>query len=712
MKITFDDLRSYGLYENLPNELKELESSEDAKYFIFYYEVDEANLRLKIFEYNNVKETNISLYRGISDKARKYNSNLINLGFFKKTFETKDGIFYQFLRTYNESESVKKLYDNAIKVDRDIEASISTNAITEIYNADNFRRAISYFNHTKLQSIMAVYDMVDEAMSKKVAKRLYADSLKKVVSIVRFDGGVLPEIGGYLRFMVIGENAKLTSEQKENLELAKALLRSYVPIDTIYQKTGWAFAEWDGKWRTNIADNDAKILEALLFDYNGRKLFIPMDTNQSTVVSLLENPSNLYKINYKGKLSDVLEHPTLYKYYPQLASTPLLYYFGNNESGLKPTFYYSPNNKGGYIVICGFPSCGDSLSILLHEIQHAIQNKENFSTGGNEFLASFVAALGGKEVRKIFSSINKVEKYFNDYFNNDESRLEIKKILNTEMINSSEAEGIKNQLFKLLENYDVYSDSLNIINFYVILFIAENGDYATNGLTNYLVNKVGYVIYEIFENITIAYNEALNYKEKLSSEGYKKEDINRILYSSYENLYGETESRATQSSRYLGSEYKNYFYLNGWENGALKSLVVIDGIDELVDSSNIKAAVEFKDGEYVLHFEKNRSCEPFLHELGHIVYDCLIKLGYGEEIKKIFDFSLEFTTETKVEDKFVNSFLAYIRDVMDDKNIKSDLLMNFSIQENKQINSILDEFFRDSEINERTKFVKYMLEII
>jgi hypothetical protein len=707
MKVTLDDLKSYGLYDNLPTALKELEYSE-AKYFIFYYEVDEENLKLKIYETDSVKEINVSLYRGISQKAAKYNTLLIGLGYFSSTFETRDGLFYQFLRTYNNPDDVKKLYAYAIQKDREIDVSVSTNAITEIYNSDNFRRAISYFCPTRIQSIMSVYDMVNEAMSKKIAKSLYGNSLKKVVSLVRFDGGVLPEMNGYLRYMVIGENATLTKEQKENLELAKALLRSYVSVENIYQQTGWAFAEWDGKWRTNIADNEAAILDTFLYDYNGRKLYIPKGTEQSTALAILENPEKLNLISYKGKMIDVLHHPTLYNYYPSLAIMPIVYYFGKQESGMRPSFYFSPNKKGGYIVICGTPKCGDSLSILLHEIQHAIQQKENYSQGGNEFLASFVVALGGKEVRKIFSSINKMEKYFREKLNTEDSRLKIQEFLKSERANTGQAKYIKSELLKYLDNQNLYLDSLKVVNFYLVLFIAENGDYSTNSLTTYLESRIGYVIYEIFENITYAYKEAKNYQEKLSSEGYKEEDINRILFSSYENLYGEAESRATQSSRFLGSEYKNYFYLNGWENGVLKNLVVIDGVEELINSNEIKAAVEVKDEEYVLHFEKNRSCEPFLHELGHIVHDCLDKLGYTDKIQKSF----EDSTSTSVNEYFVDCFLGYLKDNMDDKNLSSDFKMNFSIKSDSEISKILDEFFRDSEVNERTKFVKYMLEII
>ncbi len=707
MKVTLDDLKSYGLYDNLPSALKDLESSE-AKYFIFYYEVDEKNLKLKIYETESVKEINVSLYRGISQKAAKYNTLLMGLGYFTDTFETRDGLFYQFLRTYNNPDDVNKLYAYAIQKDREIDVSVSTNAITEIHTADNFRRAISYFCQTRIQTIMSVYDMVNQAMSKKLAKSLYGESLKKVVSLVRFDGGVLPEMNGYLRYMVIGENAKLTQEQKDNLELAKALLRSYVSVENIYQQTGWAFAEWDGKWRTNIADDEAKILDTFLYDYNGRKLYIPSGTEQSTALAILEKPENLYLISYKGKMADVLSHPTLYQYYPNLAIMPIVYYFGQQESGMRPSFYFSPNKRGGYIVICGTPRCGESLSILLHEIQHAIQHKEDFSQGGNEFLASFVVALGGKEVRKIFSSINKMEKFFREKLNKDESRLKIQEILKSERANTGQAKYIKSELIKYLDNQNLYLDSLKVVNFYLVLFIAENGDYSTNSLTTYLESKIGYVIYEIFENITYAYKEAKNYQEKLSSEGYKDEDINRILFSSYENLYGEAESRATQSSRFLGSEYKNYFYLNGWENGVLKNLVVIDGVEELVNSNEIKAAVEVKDDEYVLHFEKNRSCEPFLHELGHIVHDCLNKLGYQDRIQKAFDDS----TSTYLDEYFVDCFLGYLKDTLDDKNLITDFRLNFSIKSDAEISNILDEFFRDSEVNERTKFVKYMLEII
>jgi hypothetical protein len=141
----------------------------------------------------------------------------------------------------------------------------------------------------------------------------------------------------------------------------------------------------------------------------------------------------------------------------------------------------------------------------------------------------------------------------------------------------------------------------------------------------------------------------------------------------------------------------------------LTNIVVIDGKEELLNSKEIVAAVETKNDEYVLHFEKNRSCEPFLHELGHIVFDCLIKLGHKEKISNIYK---DADTYQDINELFVDNFLGYIKENIEDNNISTDLKFNFKIKNNVEIAKILDEFFRDSEINERTKFVKYMLEII
>jgi hypothetical protein len=140
-----------------------------------------------------------------------------------------------------------------------------------------------------------------------LSKTLYGTALKKVVNLIAYDGGVLPEIGGTLRFMVIGEKSKLSDEQKSKLDEAKVLLRSLATIDQVYLLTGWALGVNDGKWRTNIADNEAKIIPTFLYDYDGRKIYVPKGMTIAEVLPFVQNPSRMVGGGYKGRLIDLLE---------------------------------------------------------------------------------------------------------------------------------------------------------------------------------------------------------------------------------------------------------------------------------------------------------------------------------------------------------------------------------------------------------------------
>jgi len=704
MRTTKEQLKNFGLFDKLPEPLKKME---DGQYFVFYYDVDEENAKLKIYEFDIYKEVNVSLYRGIQSKAQKYGTFTIRLGFFTDTFETRDGLFYEFLRTYNSAEDVHRFYDFAIEQDKGIQVDVSTNAITNIYTSDDFRRSISYFCPTRLQSIMFVYDMVNEAFKRRLSKPLYGELLKKVVTLIRFDGGVLPEVNGSLRFMVVGENAQLTPEQQKNLEDAKVLVRSMQRLEDIYLHTGWVFSTYDGKWRTNIDDSQAKIDPTFLYDVDGRKMYIPKGSDAQEVFNYLKNPNQIYNYSYKGRLIEVLSHPTLYKYYPDLALVPIVYFYGNAKSS-KPQFYYSPNDRGGFIIIDGFKECGDSLSILLHEIQHAIQHKEGFATGGNEFLAQFVASLGGSKVRQIFSSINRIENYFRENIREEEGgREQLIRVLKSELGKNDYARMLKNAILEKINDPKNFKEDISNINFLLIQFVAENGDFSTSNLATFLEEKFGSIVFDLFENITEAYQSAKYFQEKLASERYVNEDISQILFKSYENLYGELESRSTQASRCVESAYKNYFYLTKWENAPLQNIVVIDGLETIIESDKIKGAVETKDDTYILHFEKGFNCVPFLHELGHIVYDALVKLGHYDKINEEFEKTFVFDN---TDEFFVAKFMAYLRDRIEDESISEDLFGEAKLSANEKINEILDEFFVDVHAGENLQFIQTMLE--
>jgi hypothetical protein len=84
--------------------------------------------------------------------------------------------------------------------------------------------------------------------------------------------------------------------------------------------------------------------------------------------------------NFDGPLKNFIDHPELFQAYPHLAETPVSF----NPSGIHggaytpPTGNFSPPNHS--IMIKGNdPS--QVQSILLHEIQHAVQSNEGFTPG-------------------------------------------------------------------------------------------------------------------------------------------------------------------------------------------------------------------------------------------------------------------------------------------------------------------------------------------
>ena len=87
----------------------------------------------------------------------------------------------------------------------------------------------------------------------------------------------------------------------------------------------------------------------------------------------------------KGKLADFVEHPELFKAYPELKDMPF-------EVGQKTDKYiasFNPNTQTLKINPDAIKS-GDEgiLDVITHEVQHAIQYKEGFATGSNPTYAA------------------------------------------------------------------------------------------------------------------------------------------------------------------------------------------------------------------------------------------------------------------------------------------------------------------------------------
>ncbi|MDD5170661.1 MAG: hypothetical protein PHN75_17735, partial [Syntrophales bacterium] len=143
-----------------------------------------------------------------------------------------------------------------------------------------------------------------------------------------------------------------------------------VPVPAIWEKTGWLKGIED-KWRFEIDDRDAKLAP------------IPKWEKRATV----EPGDFLIKEQWEHvTLKEVLDHPELYKYYPQLKEIRIEV---DKNAGGKGEFTEATNT------ITIHPErlvSRERVKItLFHEIQHAIQAIEGFSRGGSpqEFAGKF-----------------------------------------------------------------------------------------------------------------------------------------------------------------------------------------------------------------------------------------------------------------------------------------------------------------------------------
>lgn len=150
---------------------------------------------------------------------------------------------------------------------------------------------------------------------------------------------------------------KSKAVDKPSLYLALEAERQGIHQDEIFKGTGW-FKGADKQWRYEIDDSKAVLNE-----------------------KWADNPSPTQKqTGFKtAKLPEVLDHPELYEAYPQLKDYQIIY--DNNYNGIAE--FSGQAIKVGKQAWSGsnVPAYKDK-AIIMHEVQHAIQDIEGFAKGG------------------------------------------------------------------------------------------------------------------------------------------------------------------------------------------------------------------------------------------------------------------------------------------------------------------------------------------
>jgi len=144
-----------------------------------------------------------------------------------------------------------------------------------------------------------------------------------------------------------GINA-LTAD-KEALAKAQQMIAQGVDPEDVWQETGWGRGA-DGKWRFEIDDSGSSLNM--------------MNFPEQSAASI------------NTKLSELLKHPRVYQNYPESKNMSVL---AKSESGSGTGTMMG--GMDGLMIVRG--SGDNARSTTLHELQHAIQNREGFAKGGS-----------------------------------------------------------------------------------------------------------------------------------------------------------------------------------------------------------------------------------------------------------------------------------------------------------------------------------------
>ena len=183
------------------------------------------------------------------------------------------------------------------------------------------------------------------------------------------------------REQIIGENAELSQNVRDNLSVAREMGTANKDTKTIRIATGWERGA-DGKWRYETVDNIPFLKDTV------------RSINKFIVEEGLDNGTGIL-----GGNGELILPPELLELYPQLKDVEI--FFDRKMSEYEGSYY---PNKNKIVVGLGVRP-ENTVRVLLHEIQHAIQEIEGFAKGGNT--ASLYKNLAGEvEARNVEKRMN------------------------------------------------------------------------------------------------------------------------------------------------------------------------------------------------------------------------------------------------------------------------------------------------------------------
>lgn len=183
--------------------------------------------------------------------------------------------------------------------------------------------------------------------------------------------GTLGSFAGVKSQTVSSQNMVRSDSLKGKLYEAQEMKMDGMHADEIWDKTGW-FQGAEGKWRYEISDARMKLKDEAFTTETKKGGWT--DTG---------NPGDTIKTIFATKgtrLDNVIEHPELFKAYPELKGVNVLEY----PKEWNPEGKNLGMMSGNDLFIKGGQTPEMVKSIISHEVQHKIQDIEGFSRGANQ----------------------------------------------------------------------------------------------------------------------------------------------------------------------------------------------------------------------------------------------------------------------------------------------------------------------------------------
>lgn len=384
---------------------------------------------------------------------------------------------------------------------------------------------------------------------------------------------------------------KAINANKSSLGQAIKMLLKRVPNEEIRRATGW-FRGVDGKWRFEVDDSQIKIK------------------------NLEESSGGLY---FKGedflniKLSDVLDNADkLFSAYPQLKDMKV----GFN--------HYSDNSLGAYIpelnhiTLSAKNKVDDIKSVLMHEIQHAIQEIEGFGKGSSVKLETQKLEGKVKDLQQQLDKLLQDNKDLADLYS------AVQKAENEMLTNDDvDSDTLQKDFDSALDNFQQHKLASKLTELAHKIFDEEN-NIRQKAIDNYFASA-GEV-----ESRNVQTRLELTEQERLSNSPFWTQDVDskkqRINFDLTKRALGKLAdnvvlvSRADYSTPHIGVERLIANGVEGFYDPESGVVVVIE--------DSIKA----QDG---LSAEERLAWVAW-HELYHRGFD----VKHGKDLNKILDLAL------------------------------------------------------------------------